>query len=279
MKKILFVLGATCSGKTKKAVELCKQANGEIISCDSRQVYKYLDIGSNKEGDLVDDGVRVIDGVYQHLTDIIEPDKTYNAVTFSQAASKKIDELYQRNKLPVICGGTGLYAGTLLYGLDEMPAANPQIRAELKNKSALELYEQLLPIDPQAALKHKNNPQRLMRALEINIVSGKNVGTFVKEKRARYSFEIYQTEVDREELYKRINLRCVYMIENGMIEETKKVLEMGFSKDCSALSGIGYKLVIRFLDGEISKETLIEEFAKETRHYAKRQITWFRNSL
>ncbi|MDR1952471.1 MAG: tRNA (adenosine(37)-N6)-dimethylallyltransferase MiaA [Elusimicrobiota bacterium] len=278
MKKIILVLGATASGKTKKAVEISKQENGEIISCDSRQIYKYLDIGSNKEGKLIGESLREIDGISQHLTDIIEPDKTYNAAAFAKDADKKIEEIIERKKVPVICGGTGLYVKALLYGLDEMPSADEKLRTELKNKSADELYEKLLTIDPQAATKHKGNPQRLMRALEINILSGKNLKDFFKPTKARYDFTLYNLDTPRDKLYAKINLRCAKMIKNGMIEETKKVLDMGFSKQCPGLSGIGYKLIIEFLDGKISKNKLIEEFSKETRHYAKRQITWFKKN-
>jgi tRNA dimethylallyltransferase len=275
MKKIIVISGPTASGKTQKAVQLCKDKNGEIISCDSRQVYKYLDIGSNKEGQIAGEGLREIDGILQHLTDIINPNQAYSAADFVKDADAKIDEIIKKGKLPIICGGTGLYIKALLYGLDIMPPANEQIRKKLKLLSKDELYEKLLNIDPESAKKNIGNTQRLIRALEVNIVSGKNMSLHFKPKKARYDFIHYSLAVDRKSLYERINLRTLQMIEKGMIEETQKVLDMGFSKECFGLTGIGYRLVIKFLDKEITKKDLVEKFSIQTRHYAKRQTTWF----
>lgn len=275
MKNIIVVSGPTASGKTKKAVEICKKHNGEIISCDSRQVYKYLNVGTNKEG-VLKKGVRIVDGINQYLTDIIEPNETYSAADFARDADSKIKELSEKGKLPVVAGGTGLYIKALLYGLDEMPKSDGNLRKELKAKSQEELYKRLLTLDPESAEKNKKNPQRLLRALEINILSGKTVGEHIKPKKARYNFKHYTIGMPNEILYKRINDRCADMLKNGMIAETEKVLDMGYAKDCPALSGIGYRNIIKFLDEKISKKELLEEFAKDTRHYAKRQNTWFK---
>ncbi|MDR1695745.1 MAG: tRNA (adenosine(37)-N6)-dimethylallyltransferase MiaA [Endomicrobium sp.] len=293
MKKIIVISGPTASGKTEKAVEFCRQNNGEIISCDSRQVYKYLDAGTNKEGEVrqsvelraksEDNGkaarqsiVRIIDGIPQYLTDIITPDETYSAADFVRDADITIDGITARGKLPVITGGTGLYIKALLYGLDEMPPSNAEIRETFGGKTADELYEILGKRDKEAAEKNKQNPQRLLRAIEINILSGKTVSEHYKPKKPRYDFVHYTISVENEVLYKKINARCRHMIENGMIEETEKVLSMGFAKDCPGLSGIGYRHIIKYLDKEISKDVLIEKFSKDTRHYAKRQNTWFK---
>jgi tRNA dimethylallyltransferase len=276
MKKIIVISGATASGKTKKAVEFCKKNNGEIISCDSRQVYKYLDIGTNKEGVLLNDGTRETGGIRQYLTDIIEPDKSYSAADFARDAGKAIERISEAGKTPVIAGGTGLYIKALLYGLDEMPPADEELRKELKMKTAQEQYKQLLTLDPQAAEKNKKNPQRLLRALEVNILSGKTMAQHFKPKQAKYYFEHYCISAGNKVLYERINARCAEMINGGMIEETQKALKMGFSKGCPGLSGIGYRHIVRFLDNKISKEGMLKEFAKDTRHYAKRQNTWFR---
>lgn len=273
---IIVISGPTASGKTKKAVEFCQQYNGEIISCDSRQVYKYLDIGTNKEGVLREDGIREISGVLQHLTDITDPDKAYTANEFQIEADLKIKEIQNKGKLPIVVGGTGLYMKALLYGLDKMPNTNENLRQKLKEFSLEELYYKLLKIDSESAKKHKDNPQRILRALEINIISGKTLREHIKPKNKRYSFKHFYINVGKEELYKRINHRCRYMIENGMIEETKKVLNLGFSKKSLALSGIGYKQIIKYLYKDISKEEMILEFCKDTRHYAKRQNTWNR---
>lgn len=276
MKKIIVISGPTASGKTKKAIKICKENNGEIISCDSRQVYKFLDIGTNKEGILLESGIREVEGIPQYLTDIINPDETYSVADFIKDADIKINEIISKRKTPVITGGTGLYIKALLYGLDEMPKADDSLRKELKNKSTEEMYEQLLELDPEAAEKNKKNPQRLLRALEVNLLSGKTMAKHFKPKAPRYDFKHYSISIDNETLYKRINERCIKMIEKGMIEETQKVLKMGFAHDCPGLSGIGYRHIVKFLDNKISKQKMLEQFSKDTRHYAKRQNTWFR---
>ncbi len=276
MKKIIVISGPTASGKTKKAIKICKESNGEIISCDSRQVYKFLDIGTNKEGILLESGIREVEGIPQYLTDIINPDETYSVADFIKDADIKINEIISKRKTPVITGGTGLYIKALLYGLDEMPKADDSLRKELKNKSTEEMYEQLLELDPEAAEKNKKNPQRLLRALEVNLLSGKTMAKHFKPKAPRYDFKHYSISIDNETLYKRINERCIKMIEKGMIEETQKVLKMGFAHDCPGLSGIGYRHIVKFLDNKISKQKMLEQFSKDTRHYAKRQNTWFR---
>jgi tRNA dimethylallyltransferase len=273
---IILISGPTASGKTKKAVEFCKKKNGEIISCDSRQIYKFLDIGTNKEGIFLQNGLRRIDGVLQYLTDILNPDQNYSTAKFVKDADLKISEILKKGKIPVITGGTGLYIKALLYGLDEMPKADKTLRKELKAKSQDELYNILLKSDPEAAEKNKKNPQRLLRALEVNILSGKTIQEHFKFKSPRYKFGHYSISVNNKTLYKKINERCKHMIESGMIEETQKVLNMGFDKNCPALSGIGYRHIIQYLEKKISKEDLILEFSKDTRHYAKRQNTWFK---
>ncbi|MDR2426632.1 MAG: tRNA (adenosine(37)-N6)-dimethylallyltransferase MiaA [Endomicrobium sp.] len=277
MKKIIVISGATASGKTKKAVEICKKENGEIISCDSRQIYKYLDVGTNKEGVMQDNGLRRVSGIVQYLTDLIEPDKIYNAADFVKDADFAINQIIEKKKIPVIAGGTGLYIKALLYGLDEMPKADDNLRKELKLKTVDELYDQLSKLDPEAAVKNRKNPQRLLRALEVNILSGKTMSEHFKPKKPRYDFIHYNIYVENEILYERINNRCKKMIDRGMTEETQKVLDMGFDKNCPALNSIGYRHITRCLNDEISKEKALEEFSKDTRHYAKRQNTWFRS--
>ncbi|GMO64132.1 MAG: tRNA (adenosine(37)-N6)-dimethylallyltransferase MiaA [Endomicrobiia bacterium] len=274
--EIIIVSGPTASGKTKKAVEICKERNGEIISCDSRQVYRYLDVGSNKEGVLLKSGLREVDGVLQHLTDIINPDQNYSVANFVEDADLKITEILKKGRIPVIVGGTGLYIKSLLYGLDKMPKTNINLRGELKSKPHIELYDRLLKLDPESAKKNKKNPQRLLRALEVNILSRKTLQEHFKIKSPRYKFSHFSIFIEKKNLYNKINERCKYMIENGMIEETQKVLDIGFNENCFALSGIGYKYVVRYLSGKISRESLISEFSKDTRRYAKRQVTWFK---
>ncbi|MDR2676427.1 MAG: tRNA (adenosine(37)-N6)-dimethylallyltransferase MiaA [Endomicrobium sp.] len=274
---IIVISGPTASGKTKKAIEFCKRNNGEIISCDSRQIYKYLDIGTNKEGILLQDGTRNINGVIQHLTDIVSPDQEYSAVDFMKNADAEILKILYKHKVPVVTGGTGLYIKTLLYGLDFISETDKTLRKELKSKCCDELYEILLKLDPQAAEKNKKNPQRLVRALEINILSKKTIKANLKYKKTpRYSFKHYSLCVDNKILYRKINDRCKYMIENGMIEETQKIVDMGFKANCPGLSAIGYKHVLQYLNNNMSKDDLIMRFSRDTRHYAKRQNTWFK---
>ncbi|MDR1784180.1 MAG: tRNA (adenosine(37)-N6)-dimethylallyltransferase MiaA [Endomicrobium sp.] len=274
--EVIIISGPTASGKTKKAVEICKERNGEIISCDSRQVYKYLDVGLNKEGTLLQNGFREINGVLQHLTDIISPDQNYNVADFVEAADLKIAEIFKKGRVPVIVGGTGLYIKSLLYGLDKMPKTNKSLRDKLKARPHIELYNRLLKLDPESAKKNRENPQRLLRALEVNILSGKTLREHFEIKCPRYKFSHYSIFIEKKILYNRINERCKYMIENGMIEETQKVLDMGFNESCFALSGIGYRYVVQYLNRKISLGNLVSEFSKDTRHYAKRQITWFK---
>ncbi|MDR0822361.1 MAG: tRNA (adenosine(37)-N6)-dimethylallyltransferase MiaA, partial [Endomicrobium sp.] len=219
---------------------------------------------------------RTINGIPQYLTDIINPDQKYSAADFVHDANIKIDEIINKGKLPVIAGGTGLYIKSLLYGLDEMPPADENLRKTLSQKTKQELYEALLKLDKDSAIKNKDNPQRLLRALEVNILSGVPMSRHFKPKTPKFDFKHINLKVENAVLYPIINERCRYMLESGMIEETQKVLAMGYKKDCPALSGIGYKTIIQYLENQISKAELLNLFCADTRHYAKRQNTWFR---
>jgi tRNA dimethylallyltransferase len=276
---IIIVSGPTASGKTKKAIELCKTLNGEIISCDSRQIYKYIDIGTNKEGKILCDGIRVVDGILQYLVDILNPDQIYNVTNFIHDADSKIFDILKRKKVPVIVGGNGLYIKALLYGIDCTVERNEYLRSELKHYSVEKLYSILHKLDYYSAEKNKNNPQRLIRAIEINVISGKTVNENfkIKFKKSRYNFKHYSICIENNILYKKINYRCEKMVENGMIEETKKILKMGFNENCQAFNSIGYKYVLQYINKQISINELILNFSKDTRHYAKRQKTWFKN--
>jgi tRNA dimethylallyltransferase len=273
---IIVISGPTASGKTAKAIYLCKKLNGEIISCDSRQIYKYLDIGTNKKGILVRSGLRIINGIKQHLVDIIEPNQIYNVAQFVKDADRIIETVIKNGKVPIITGGCGLYLKALLYGIDEMPKMNTSLRNKLSTKSCNELYHQLQSLDPESAQQNKYNPQRLIRALEINILAKKTQKELFTVKNHRYNFIHYNILVNKNILYNRINNRCHYMLNNGLINETYKILQMGFNKNTIAMSSIGYKHVIKYLENNISKNELFVEFSKDTRHYAKRQVTWFK---
>ncbi|MDR0890928.1 MAG: tRNA (adenosine(37)-N6)-dimethylallyltransferase MiaA [Endomicrobium sp.] len=273
---IIVISGPTASGKTQKAVKLCKEYNGEIISCDSRQIYKYLDIGTNKKGILIDNGIRLINGIKQYLVDIIEPHEYYDAMQYVNNADKCIAHVLKHGKIPIVTGGCGLYIKALLYGLDHAPTKNIYLRNQLYSRSYDELYTELKSLDPEAASRTKKNPQRIVRALEINLLTKKNTKELFKIKNRRYNFIHYHIVTNKDTLYDRINTRCKNMLDSGMINETKKVLNMGFKKDSAAMSSLGYKHIVQYLDNKLSKNDLLREFSKDTRHYAKRQITWFK---
>ena len=279
--QVIIISGPTAVGKTAVAVELCKKLNGSIISADSRQVYKYLDIGTNKEGTLKGD-IRQIEGINQYLTDLILPNQKYTAKNFEIDAKKYEDIILNKNKTPIIVGGTGLYIKAFLYGLDDLPDANDKIREEIENmiseKGLDYVYNLLLKIDPVSAKKNKGNTQRIIRAYEIYKITGKPMTDLLQNSKRAEKKKIFKHFVllkDRKNLYKKINERCEKMINSGMLEETKKVLDMGYRQDCYGLTGVGYKHIIKYFNKEISKEELIENFSQDTRQYAKRQITWF----
>lgn len=284
MKKnqTIIISGPTAVGKTSVALELCKKLDGEIISADSRQVYKYLDIGTNKEGKLKGN-IRQIDGINQYLTDIIAPNEKYNAKNFEIDAQKYENIILNNGKVPIVVGGTGLYLKSFLYGLDDLPNANEDIRKEIENlvleKGLNFVYDLLFEVDPNSAQKNKGNTQRIIRAYEIYKITGMTMTQLLKNSKKtekKKKFKHFLLLKNRENLYKKINERCVKMINSGMIEETKKVLDMGYKANCYGLTGIGYRDIIKYFNNEISKNELIEKFAQDTRQYAKRQITWFR---
>ncbi|MDD3053354.1 MAG: tRNA (adenosine(37)-N6)-dimethylallyltransferase MiaA [Endomicrobiia bacterium] len=280
----IIISGPTAVGKTYIAVELCKQINGSIISADSRQVYKYLDIGTNKDGKLGKDNVRKIDNISQYLTDIIEPNQKYSAKNFEQDAEKYEKIILQENKIPVIVGGTGLYIKSFLYGLDDLPDADETIRfsiqKDIDNNGLDYVYDELSRVDICSAQKNKGNTQRIIRALEVYKLTGKTMTELLNKKIVKNkNFKHFVILKDREQLYSDINTRCAKMITSGMIEEVEKVLNMGYDKNCYALTGVGYKHIVKYLDNKITKQELIEQFSKDTRQYAKRQITWFKNQM
>ena len=279
--KPIIIAGPTASGKTAVAVFLAKLINGEIISADSRQVYNYLNIGTNKEGVLdKSKGVRAIEGINQYLTDIIDPSEIFNVGNFVKLVNKHVSSIQSKGKVPIIVGGTGLYIKALVDGLSEMPEKDDKIRNDLNNdleKNGVDyLYKELKKIDPTSAEKNKSNPQRLVRALEVSIITGKTISELQKSiEPPKNKFIQFGLNWPREILYDKINLRSKRMIEEGMIEETKAVLKKGFSKDCQGLQGIGYRSIVEYIDGQIEISEVVKRLQIDTRHYAKRQLTWF----
>ncbi len=274
MNKVIAIVGPTASGKTKMAIEMAQKLDTEIISADSRLVYKGFDIGTakpTKEEQLL---------VKHHMIDVVEPEYDFSVADFADGASKVISELHAKNKVPIVVGGTGLYFRILLENYD-MPRveANPQLRAELENLSNEELFEKLSNIDKISAEKiHQNNRVRVIRALEVSLTTGKPFSSIKGVKENKYDVEWVFPEIEsREILYNRINIRVDMMIKDGLVDETKNLL-LKHGRIKNLVNTIGYQEIIQYLDGNISIENAIEQIKQNTRRYAKRQLTWFRRN-
>lgn len=280
MKKIVCVVGPTASGKTRFAIDYAKEHNGEIVSCDSMQIYKYMDIGTAKATEAERAEVR------HHMIDFLEPDISYSVADFVKDAIVCIDDILSRDRLPVLCGGTGLYVDSIINNVSfSEEEKDDEYREELKEiertKGKDFLYEMLKKADEEEARKvHPNNVKRVMRALEICKTRGmtKTESDRLSLGEKRYDAKIYGLSVEREVLYDRINKRVDKMIEDGLLEEVKKLLSMGIKKEATSMQAIGYKELVRHLEGELSYDEAIELIKRESRHYAKRQMTWFRRN-
>lgn len=274
MNKVIAIVGPTASGKTKMAIEMAQKLDTEIISADSRLVYKGFDIGTakpTKEEQLL---------IKHHMIDVVEPEYDFSVADFADGASKVISELHAKNKVPIVVGGTGLYFRILLENYD-MPRveANPKLRAELENLSNDELFEKLSNIDKISAEKiHQNNRVRVIRALEVSLTTGKPFSSIKGVKENKYDVEWVFPEIEsREILYNRINIRVDMMIKDGLVDETKNLL-LKHGRIKNLVNTIGYQEIIQYLDGNISIENAIEQIKQNTRRYAKRQLTWFRRN-
>ena len=274
-QKVIAVVGPTASGKTALAIKLAKERNGEIISADSRLVYKGFNIAAAKPT------IEEREGIPHHLIDIVEPEVDYTAGDYARDAKKAIDDVLSRGKLPIIAGGTGLYFRVLLehYDLPQVET-NYQLRAELEKKSKEELIEDIKKIDLEAYnnLTKDMSKRRLIRILELIKTLGKPLSEIEKQKEPEYDVEWIMPElVSREWLYNRINKRVDLMVEQGIIEETKQLLaKHGRIKNFTET--IGYKEMLSYLDGEWSLDEAIDKLKQHTRNYAKRQLTWFRKN-
>lgn len=280
MKKPLIILtGPTAVGKTELSVKLAKALQGEIISADSIQVYKYMDIGSAKVTK------EEMEGVKHYLIDELMPDKEFNIFYFKEKAKEYVNEIYKNNHIPIVAGGTGFYIQSLLYDIEfKNEESNDQIRNELyqlyEKQGAAYIHNMLKEIDPEsAAAIHENNVKRVIRAIEYYQLNGEKISTHndrEKQKNSPYKFKYYCLNMDRKLLYERINKRVDIMVENGLVEEVKSLLNMGYSKNLVSMQGIGYKEIILYLEGNITLEEAVEMIKQETRRFAKRQLTWFR---
>lgn len=275
-KLALVIIGPTCSGKTSLALNLAKKLNSEIISADSRQIYKYLHIGTAKPT------LEELNSIKHHFIDILDPSAEFNASMFEIEALKIITELHSQNKIPIIAGGSGLYVKALIDGIFDSIDSDEDYRIELlelKNKFGNEyLFEELKKIDPVSAEKMlPQNWKRVIRALEVYKISGEPIWKLQSshQREVNVNFIQYGLNWEREILYKNIETRVDKMIEDGLIDEVSNLINK-YDKSLNSLNTVGYKEIIEFLENKISKERTVELIKRNTRRYAKRQLTWFR---
>ena len=278
--KVIVICGPTASGKTALSIELAKKINGEIISSDSMQIYKDMNIVTAKPT------AEEMQGIKHYLLDFVEPDKRYSVAEFKKDAEKAIEEILSKGKIPIVVGGTGLYVDSLIYGIEyQNIELDEKYRKELEKiaeEQGLQvLYKRAKEIDEEAIKKiSPNDKKRIIRILEIYKATGKNKTEQEiesRKKEIKYDFKVFAINMDREKLYERINKRVDIMIEQGLIEEVKEITRK-YKEFPTAMQGLGYKEVIEYLDEKMSKEEMIEKVKMETRRYAKRQITWFKKN-
>jgi len=277
--KILVLAGPTAVGKTALSIELAKKLNGEIVSTDSMQIYKYMDIGSAKITP------SEMDGIKHHMLDVTTPDKPFSVVNFKTLAEPIIDDLLIENKLPILTGGTGLYINALTCNMNFTDSpSDEEYRKELEELAIANgdsyIHEMLKEIDPISYNSiHPNNRKRVIRALEVYKVTNKPFSSFNAGEdfyKSKYDVHYYVLDMNREKLYERINRRVDIMFENGLLEECIKLKENGYNSSMQAMQGIGYKEVLLYLENSITLEEAIEMIKQGSRNYAKRQLTWFR---
>lgn len=276
-RKVIVIVGPTCSGKTKVAIDLADKLKTQIISADSRQVYKYLSIGTAKPSD------EELHKIKHYFIDCLNPNENYNASKFEEDALEIISQLSSQNKIPIVVGGSGLYIKALVDGIFNEVDVDEDFRAEMKEKREKFgnefIYEELKKVDPQSASQMlPQNWKRVIRALEVYHITGKPIWQFHQtyKREAECLFFQFGLMWDRNLLYHNIEKRVDAMIERGLIEEVKKILSMGYSKTLNSLNTVGYKEIISYLENEISLEKAIELIKRNTRRFAKRQMTWFR---
>ena len=278
-KNLIVLTGPTAVGKSALAVALAQRIGGEIISADSMQIYRYMDIGSAKIKK------EEMQGVPHHLIDALMPDEEFNVFKFQELAKAAMGEIYERGHIPIIAGGTGFYIQALLYDINFMEEEDHNgIRLRLENEAARFgnefLYERLKVLDPESAqVIHANNVKRVIRALEFYELNNYPISKHNEKERRKespYSFCYFVLNDDRENLYRKINERVDAMVKEGLIEEVKKLQELGYHRKMVSMQGLGYKEILDYLEGKYSLEEAIYLIKRDTRHFAKRQLTWFR---
>lgn len=266
-------------GKTALSIELAKRINGAVISADSMQVYKHMDIGSAK---ILPEEMQ---GIPHYMIDELEPEEEFHVVRFVEMAKKYLAEIYAAGKIPIIAGGTGFYIQALLYDIDftdqeSDEAFRSRLETLAKEQGREKLHEMLREVDPASAEAiHANNIKRVIRALEFYHLTGKRISEHNEQERQKsspYNFAYFVLTDDRAKLYERIDKRVDYMIEQGLVDEVQKLKEMGCHRDMVAMQGLGYKEILAYLDGELTLEEAVYIIKRETRHFAKRQLTWFK---
>jgi tRNA dimethylallyltransferase len=275
--KVIVICGPTGIGKTAVGIELAQIFKGEIISADSMQIYRYMDIGTAKPTS------EELSQIAHHMIDIVDPDENYDAVQFSKQARDRVTGLISRGSIPFIVGGTGLYIKALLHGLFQSEPVDSEIRKRLKQEAEENsngfLFERLKKVDPAAADRiHPNDSYRILRALETIESSGKTISEYHQSHGfADDPFTAIKIglQMDRHNLYGRIDKRVDLMLEAGLVDEVKKLLVMGYSAELKSMQSIGYRHVVGFLEGSLPWDECLRTFKRDTRRYAKRQLTWF----
>ena len=280
LKKPLIILtGPTAVGKTKLSIELAKAVNGEIISADSMQVYKHMDIGSAKIKK------EEMCGVPHHLIDVLEPDEEFHVVRFQEMAKQAMEEIYAKGKVPILAGGTGFYIQAVVKDIDfSKESEKSPVREELEElaeeKGCEYLHERLQQVDPKSAEKiHANNVKRVIRALEYFELTGKPISLHNEEEAAKespYNVAYFVLNDVRKRLYERIDARVDAMLQEGLVEEVSGLAKKGYTKDMVSMQGLGYKEILSYLDGSYTLDEAVYILKRDTRHFAKRQLTWFK---
>lgn len=275
MEKVIVICGPTASGKTALSIELAKKINGQIVSADSMQIYDEMDIGTAKPTK------EEMQGIKHYLIGNVSPNKRYNVSEYKKDAQKAIQEIIDSKKVPIVVGGTGLYINSLIYGI-EYPTIQTDLdyREKLEKEELEELYNKAYKIDKEAMKKiSKNDKKRIIRVLEIYNSTGKTKTQLeIESKKSgpKYDYKVFAINIEREKLYERINKRVDLMVQAGLIEEVERLYKKYGKEMLTSMQAIGYKEVLEYIEGKITKEKMVEKVKMETRRYAKRQITWFK---
>lgn len=279
MRPLIVLTGPTAVGKTALSIELAKMVGGEILSADSMQVYRGMDIGSAKIRP------REMQGVPHHLVDVLDPVQEFNVVVFQKLCRQAMEGIYGRGHIPILTGGTGFYIQALLRDIDFTEnEENTEYRRQLEQLAAVKgsqvLHEMLTAVDPAAAQAiHAHNIKRMIRALEFHYLTGEKISEHNEreaERQSPYRYCYFVLNDDREKLYQRIEIRVDHMLEEGLVEEVRRLMDQGCRRDMVSMQGLGYKEILDYLEGDITLEEAVYRIKRDTRHFAKRQLTWFR---